>query len=325
MDSFWDNIFKTSLVRVLTCFLIFLKAGVVHASDPPAVALLLSNNAPFYQEATAKIKATLNQKLSSPPAVVSYQIDNIQLESFDQQKYTLIITVGTKASQFAADHLQHTPTLAIFITRSGYKSIGQKLSADRTAPFSAIYLDQPLSRLFALCEILLPKAKNVGTVLGPISKGYMQELVAIAAKKDLNLHTTLIKNTDNPVSALKPILRSSELFIAIPDQAILNRSVAKWILYLSYSEKIPVIGFSQAYTDAGALASVFSSPEDIGKQTGELLAKLLSHNDPGLWRPQYPIYFTIKGNPAVARSLGIALPTHEQLKTQLSNAELNRP
>ena len=106
---------------------------------------------------------------------------------------------------------------------------------------------------------------------------------------------------------------------------MLNRAIAKWILYLSFQHKVPVIGFSKAYTNAGALASVYSSPEGVGKHAGELISSWLKRGDEGIWEPQYPRYYTLSTNPAVARSLDITLPPESELYESFDQQEKLKP
>ena len=89
------------------------------------------------------------------------------------------------------------------------------------------------------------------------------------------------------------------------DTSILSRALAKWILNFSFQEKIPVIGFSAAYTEAGALVSLHSTPENIGLQAAEILSEWATH---GVFPPRagiYPRYFKISVNPTVARAMGL--------------------
>lgn len=144
----------------------------------------------------------------------------------------------------------------------------------------------------------------------------------LAKAGGIELKYDFLSKEDNPVSTLKPVVTESELFIAIPDHAILNKAIARWILYLSFQHKIPVIGFSNAYTNAGAIASVYSSPNDIGKQAAEAIAGWVKDGNNSIWDPVYPRYFTLSTNPAVARSLGISLPSDKELYIQFKQKEV---
>ena len=323
MDSYYVNKLLKYLLHWLLA--IMLSGSACHAYSAPEdqanIAVLLSGNAPYYQQASRHLHSTLANQLEESPKLEVFQFGSVGSDKIDSGNYQLVVTVGTKASQYAATMLRNTPVLAIFIPKSSFERIVSELPENSTRKYSAIFLDQPLHRLVNLGLLLQPQASQIGTVLGPISHQHLETLQQLAKNHPFNLHYRFLGNDDNPVSTLKPVVMASDIFVAVPDQAILNRSVAKWILYLSYSEKIPVIGFSKAYTDAGALASVFSTPENIGHHTGELIGNWLSNQDNTIWQPQYPAYCTVKTNHAVARSLGITLPDKEILRRQLEAME----
>ena len=98
-----------------------------------------------------------------------------------------------------------------------------------------------------------------------------------------------------------------------------------WVILtgdFAYKMKKPVIGFSASYTRAGAVASIFSTPEQIGRQSGEWLLdmrakKTVSHT-------QYPKYFTITTNPNIQRVLRLERLSGEKIKNimQQSNKTL---
>ena len=287
--------------------------------------LLLSGNAAYYQETAQSLQTNaVNLGISND------QFDVLTVEEFNRQhknqqaaskSYELIVAIGTVAATNAIQHKGKTPLLNIFIPKNAFDSIYSVEAQLSSQKISAIYLDQPSKRLLTLACLLKPKAKEFGTIFGPISKNIQPEIEQLTTARDINLNYDFLSKEDNPVTALKPVVTASELFIAIPDRAILNRAIARWILHLGFQHKIPVIGFSNAYTNAGAIASVYSSPENIGKHAAELIASWLKNTNSDIWSPQYPRYYTLSTNPAVARSLGIPLPKEKELYTQFKHME----
>lgn len=294
------------------------------------VLLLLSSEVDYYQETAKSLKTKVSELNLSDT-----QFDIVTLENWDpqhhthgdNQPYNLIVAIGTAAAKEALQQNTGTPLLNIFTPKNAFDSLyPPEQQSPQTEPkdlrkVSAIYLDQPLERLISLSCFLNPKAKKFGTIFGPISQGLQSDIERLTEEEGINLKYGLLSEEDNPVAILKPIVSESEVFIAIPDHAILNRAIARWILYLSFQQKIPVIGFSNAYTNAGALASVYSTPENIGNHAAELIADWLKNKKTDIWNPQYPRYFTLSTNPAVARSLGISLPQQEKLYEMFKQKE----
>ena len=122
-----------------------------------------------------------------------------------------------------------------------------------------------------------------------------------------------IEESDNPIRLLDPFFSSADAFVPLPHPGSIDRNHAKWILYLASRHRKPVIGFSSRYVDAGALASIFASPEDIVAETVEIIAKWnLLKESPKPWaRPGDR--FSIKTNPKIARFLRIQIPGETEL------------
>ena len=88
----------------------------------------------------------------------------------------------------------------------------------------------------------------------------------------------------------------------INNAAIINRNTARNILLTTYRHKIPVITFSAAYVRAGALAAVYSSADQIARQTAEMIGRSLST---GIYSLESAKYFSISINDSVAKALNI--------------------
>jgi len=116
------------------------------------------------------------------------------------------------------------------------------------------------------------------------------------------------------------LMNRSNAILTLPDPVALSPRRAKWLLYQSYQKKVPIISFSRSFVKAGALAAVFSTPRQIGRQAGEVAISILK--DPE-YAPRflYPSYFDIALNRAVARSLGLEIADKESLMKSMKNLE----
>ena len=308
---------KSHLLRsgLLLCLLL------ISPISQASILLLLSSDVSYYQETAKSVQET-----ASNLGIPDIQFDVLTIKESQannalSKNYELIVAIGTAAASEALLHESKTPLLSIFTPKDAVDSMQLSEEQKEQRLVSAIYLDQPLKRLITLACLLKPNADQFGTIFGPISKRALPEIKHLTKEANIHLEYDFLTKDDNPVAVLKPIVAGSELFIAIPDRAVLNRAIAKWILYLSFQHKIPVIGFSNAYTNAGALASVYSSPQNIGQHAAELIAAWLKNNDQTIWNPQFPRYFTLSTNPAVARSLGISLPQESDLYVKFQQKE----
>lgn len=299
-----------------------LLALLVSSYTQASVLLLLSSDASYYQETAEAIKTSLREQ--SPPPEIRFATASLQNPGWENalnQEHQLIVAIGSNATKSALQLPGDTPLLSIFIPKNAFDALHVEQSADRQRPVSVIYLDQPLCRVVSLASLLQPEATRYGAVFGPISRVFEEELKSLTAKQGIALAEGYLGHEDNPVAVLRPLVQDSDVFIALPDQAILNRAIAKWILHLGFQQKVPVIGFSRAYTSAGALASIYTAPEDVGRQAGEMIAAASERDWSQPPQMQYPRYFTLSTNPAVARSLGINLPPENEIYRRIEQED----
>lgn len=229
----------------------------------------------------------------------------------------LIVAVGVQALQQAVNLGGRQPIVGVLIPQPAFEKIRSAPGAENV---SAIFLDQPLPRQMRLLRKLLPMADSVGILLGPTSARSEGQLTKAAKEAGLKPVTARVDNEHELTPALKQLLENSDALLAVPDPLVHSRDTAQTVLLTSYRHQKPVIGFSQAYVSAGALAAVYSSPAHIARQAAEIVG---SYPDQqlALPSPQPPRYFSAGINRQVARSLGIAAPDAEPLTQHLIEEE----
>ena len=231
-------------------------------------------------------------------------------------KGTLVIAIGVQAMQHAVRLKQGTAVLGVLIPHPAFERIRAISPHDNV---SAILLDQPPARQMQLLLHLLPDIDTVGILLGPTSARVSEHLAQAARARKLKPQIATIQAESDLLPALKPLLESSGALLAVPDPLVHQPGTAQTLLLTSYRYKKPVIGYSQAYVTAGALAAVYSSPTDIARQAAEL-AQTYSERQ-SLPPPQPPRYFSVGVNRQVARSLGLEVPDANALTEALTKEE----
>jgi ABC-type uncharacterized transport system substrate-binding protein len=138
--------------------------------------------------------------------------------------------------------------------------------------------------------------------------------------------TLIAKQTSFPANLfddLEDILSRSEVLLAVPDSEIYNSNSIRNILLTSYGRSIPLVGFSQAYVNAGALCAIFSTAEQLAEQASDIAISFERLRR--LPDPQFPEQFSIAVNREVARTLGSTIKPDELLRLQVSKAETRAP
>jgi hypothetical protein len=268
----------------------------------------MSENSPLYRLVAEEIRR------SAQIPMTLYSTENTPSQKRLDQG--LNVAIGARACEQLLQHNGQADLICTFIPRTTFESLST-LYDNGQRRLSAVYLDQPLQRQLRLAHLLVPDAKSIGAMFGPFSTASRQLFDQASHREKLTPMSITLDEADNPIERLTPLIQQSDVFLALPDRALFNRATAKWLLYITLQQKVPVIGFSKTYVEAGALAAVYSTPGQIGQQTGELLRELdLSRPLPP---PAYPKYYNVSSNPIVARTLDLSEPDNQALHRQLED------
>ena len=237
-------------------------------------------------------------------------------------KADIVISLGTSAAETVFKNKSKKPHIATLITQSSFDSLAKQYFGSEAialaAGISPIILDQPFERKVALAKKLLPKVSRVGVMLGSATKEKISTYNNSIIDRKMKPQALVIDANKNPIRQLDPIVKQSDVFIPVADSHLINVTTAKWILQLSYRYRVPVIGYSSNFVDAGALASVYSSAEGVAKQTLELLGKVFREDY--IHAVHLPKFCTVKFNTNVAWYLNLTIP--DELAIDAGQCEL---
>lgn len=294
---------RQSAILLLTIAIALLTA--MAQAETLGVRLVLSDSTAPYQ----RFSSALNKALAANNANVSV----IESQTGSEADARLVVAVGMKAMELAVAKYD-APVLSVMITRMGYEVLTESRSAKhRSKAISAIYLDQPWDRQLSFISAVLPRHKTVGLLY---SSDTRITLPRLPRGMSLNAQSTSVENL---FAALERVLSNSDVLLVVPDNEIYSSSNVRNILLTSYRYKIPVIGISQSYVNAGALGAVFSTPEQIASQTAEVIISFSRNGQ--LPEPQYPVQFNVDINQQVAHSLGIAPGSPIAIHERMDKAE----
>ena len=320
--------------RFLCLLLLAFTATVfpVHSAEKnPRITLLLSGKADVHLQTMRGFKQRLDEYGDITVALdVKKLIDDKTEDSIDigASGSDLIIAIGSRATRKLVDADIDTPALSIVTPKVTFSTLMNTSESagkrHRSGKFAGIVLDQPPLRRIRLARSVLAGSRSVGVLWGPTSRQEAAEYRAAASTAGVELNEAVVDEDANPVPIIEGLIKDNKALLAVYDSVALNPNISKWLLYLAYQHRVPVIGFSRAYVDAGALAAVYSTPEQIGRQAAEVVYDYIEGNSGILPRQIYPKYFSLGLNRSVARSIGLSLPDEDLLLQQLIQAEEGR-
>ena len=303
--------------------LVFLLASLsLHASEHPNknIVILLKNNSSLHDKTVAEI-VNYTQRYSGKNISYTYLYTS-NVDKLNAIKPDYLISVGVESASIVMRDKPNCPILFVLIPERTLKILIHKYGKPKNT-YYAVYLTQPVKRKLNLTQVILNKPGRVGVVLASRDDYTAAEIISIAKSTKSEINIRYATDYNKPIDAIKDALSESDIYLAIYDAKLLNKHTAKWLLYMAYKKNKPLVGFSEAYTKAGAVASVYSTSEQIGKQAGELVSDIFSHKSVN--RYQHPKYFTVAVNNKIQRILGLkkqdAVEVEEKLLSMESRGE----
>lgn len=276
---------------------------------------ILSKDTPDYRKIVNSITAD-KAKPKKYGHTILIQGQNTEIENL-LKTTDIIVTLGTDAADSLLSKKPTQPVINTLVTQSAFDALAIKYYGDVakaiTSGVNPILLDQPFERRLNLARRLIKNMTDVGVMVGPSNTNNQSFYTHYIEEINLKPKVLLIDADQNPIRQLDPVIKSSDVFIPVADSHLINVTTAKWILQLAYRYRVPVIGYSANYVAAGALASVYSSPQDVAKQSIELIDAMLT--DGHIHQLHIPEYCTIKFNETVAWHLDLIIPVELEKNT----------
>jgi ABC-type uncharacterized transport system substrate-binding protein len=204
-------------------------------------------------------------------ATLSSIIDTVLTRRTD-----LMITLSTPALQNVLKRGRGTPVVFSMVSNPFIVDAGT--SDDDHLPFvTGAYLDQPLDDLLETIRQIFPDAQRIGTLYTPAeinSEFNMQSLEAAAHSAGFEFEKVGIAAvTDIADAAIALASLDLDVWTQIADNLIASSFPA--IMEASRRARLPVITFSPAAADFGALVIVARDYYDTGVESGLIAARVL--------------------------------------------------
>jgi len=271
--------------------------------SPDRILMLASDDGSLHQ----RVLTALQRQIASSPVVLSQAVvstprGNQQLDTFDCDG-CLVVTSGVVALHTALERVKRARILAIAIPEESFQRIMSARSG--AVSVSAIYMDVSLERMVSLINERLMNIESVGIISG--DGQYLErehERDHLPPKNVMALKEYNAAAQTDVVKVFQQASRENQAILAIPDPRVYNRDTIVGIMLTTYRSGTPLIGYSEALNRAGALMSVFSSPEMLGEEAGQHIADALAT---GSWQPteRHTERYIVAINQQVARSLRI--------------------
>ncbi len=165
---------------------------------------------------------------------------------------------------------------------------------------TGVYMATPVERYLSLIGRYFPRIEKVGLIY---ERGGQRPILAAAASSQL-----AIQYAGNPfefAESIKRLDKSIDALLLVPEKDLITPLSLQKAFLFSFTEKVPLIGISEKHVKDGSLMSVVFDVDDMGRQLGNLMNRVLV-NKTAVGVAQFPpekykIYF----NRQTAESMGI--------------------
>lgn len=233
----------------------------------------------------------------------------------------LLVTVGSRLFRRFSMQTGDYPVLAAMIPGAAFDEALSGMAQSGRLRFSAVTLEQPAQRQLQLATLVITDLERVGVVVSAERAGKIRELFPENPGKGPEVLIEAVGDVDETALAFERIMDESDALLALPETLLLNPNNTKWLLYMALNRNLPVFGYSAAATRAGALASVFSTPQQVGQQLARTLLDWSRNGILPAGRAIHPGDYRVETNATVARRLGIRLPPAAELEAGLRRRE----
>ncbi len=289
--------------------LAYLSTGVAHFGEQQVVVVMSSDNS-YFNESIDSLVEQVNHELR----ITLVGLDELEADFDHLGSDVVILALGNRAVKAVAARKPTAKTINAYLTLEQYRQ-----SAKIENQISLL-LDQPLQRYIDFGRLLLP-----GYTFGLIQSGghdIFRDYGEFRADTRQYINQYICYSAPEMIPLLRELLKQNDALLMLPQQEVYQRKNLKAVLLTAYRSRKPVISYSPAHVTSGALASIYSSPGDIGKHLA-LVVNRLHHDKPELTGSyEFARYFSISMNRRVAHSLSIQLPEPIWIRRQMEKGEL---
>lgn len=289
----------------LLCGIFLLLPGIAFAQQTVSQIIIVKSSDNTYFNQTIE---TLIDNVDQATRFKVLMAQDLAGSSESENNNNLFVSLGQSAAE-AISQLENTPgSINAYLTLEQFRRLNGKNRI-------GVLLDQPLYRYLAFCKLMLA-AESIGIIEHQkinLSKQQSRLLTDLA----LELNQYRVDPLNKLLPVLRGLLEQNDVLLMLPRQSIYNRDTLKGVLLTSYRSRKPAISYSPAHVKSGALASIYSSPTDIGRHLALLVNQRIKKSG---YKPpafEYARFYSIATNRRVARALDIELPTESELRSAL--------
>lgn len=278
------------------------------------VVVVVDGDNPVHQQFTASFRRQLANW-----TVVGLERKSASLELLNGA--SLVVSLGRLAAWDLSSKVLDVPVINSLIAEADWQRLAAEEGERRRR--TALYLNQPPSRLLALVKTAMPGRHQVTVALGPDSKRAEAAIEQGCRQYGLRCDVLLVENEAGIELALRRAAASDQILLVLPDPQVVNTTTARNLILGAYRRGVALVGYSKALVKAGALMAVHSTPEQLGEDASVTAREALEKTPVTVPPSRYPERYSVSVNYQLARALQLDIEPEASLLHAIEKAERN--
>ncbi len=209
------------------------------------------------------------------------------------------VAVGSRAVAAIRKVDPDTPLVAVLVIDASI--------IEKARPATGVTLMPPPEYQWHWFRRLLPRVKALGVLYTPDHHDRLQILAELGRQDGITIVPIAVETPERLAEALNELPDSIEALWLLGNGRLFSATTARSILMAAFRKRIPLIGLSRQWVEAGALYAFDWNYEALGRQAAEQVVRLWRHPQ-DLPPPAYPNQVHLAVNRQVFRHLGLTLP-----------------
>ena len=301
---------RTSLATAITLCLLLATAAAT-AADPQAPVAILYGSQRSYQEAATALRQALEAQgrkclLVELPKTQDTATDQRIVQQLVEAKPGLIAASGATATSLALESVPTAPVV-FFMVPNALDADFLNDSSPYRARVTGVAADVSPKDQIDWIVRLHPAGKRVGVLHSPRTKRTVEAIRVAGAERGVEVVAIEDDGTEFAKAVDTLLQKGCGSALMIPDAKIYNQTSIQHLLLWGIRQKKPVWTFSDSIVKSGAMAGLYCDTQAIGRQTAELVVKVLDGTPPSSLGVQYPRQFGRAVNDRTAEMIGLRL------------------
>lgn len=291
---------------LLSCHFSF---GAESQPEPLTIAIVQPRNVAAYQDAMKGFLQALRRDVRPHVNTVVYESPEGLYKTLKQNRRTLnradidlIVTVGTSATAKVSREIHDIPVVFSMVLNP------ESIPGHRDG-IVGVSLSIPPEFQLKMIKEVLPNVKTIGIIYEPKkNEKVVKSIAKLARPLQLGIKALAVTSQKDIPEALSQLSKDTDALLGLADNTVYTSRSAEFIIRYTIKEHFPFIGISQSYVKAGALYSLVFDSQDIGRQTAELVERLLAGVPASELQIMTPEKINIAINLRTAEIIGVDIP-----------------